>query len=839
MMTNQTELGLPFEGLRVLDFGQYVAGPVAAMMFADQGAEVIRIDFKDGNQWDSEITEAINRRKKSIALDLKNSDDLEIAKKLIMTADVLIENFRPKVMDRLGLSYEVAKGLNDRLVYVSIPGFSSKDEKLADVKAWEEIIAAASGQFTDMGLNRVLMGVNPSFTPLPLASAYASALAAMSAVAALCAREKHGLGDHIEVPIATASIEGLAYNSMYIENFPARYDSPREIEIRRRKEAGFPMNMEYDDLQGFLDPFFRFYECKDGRRVYITATCQVNHSHRTLKLLGLYDEAIAAGIPQLDDWYASTKEWPEGVDCALGLYPLSKKWCDWLSERMKAKFMEKTSKEWEDIFGAGNVPLGRTMTTQEWLHSEHPLKSRLILETEHPKLGKFRGIGPVAWTDSSAKRCATPALAPEVDGNREEILLSIKDAQPVQSGKEHPHAPWLEGIKILDLTNVIAGPSVAGTLVRFAPEVIKLDPVKPTYDPWNTVGFGMFAGQSKRSILADLKTPGGQDLLNKMIKWADIIVFNGPERQFKDLGIDWDHVKELNPKTVVVKIDAWGGPEEGPRSRYTGYDDIVQASTGVMARFGGGLDTPEEHAHMGTIDVLGGHTACFSAMVGLYQRLRTGKGQFVYGSLAAAGQLIQVPFMYDYDGRPPFNEPSGPKAKGWNAVRRCYQAQDGWFFISVQKFEIDQLEALPELKGVKDLNEKERFAFLSAAFEKDTMANWIARLSAIDVGAIAIGSLEGLRERFTRDQDGIAYHEGDTYQFIAYNDHPAGRKVVITAQCAIRPDEAEIVAPRPMEKYGHSTVAIMQDFGYPDEEISKLIEEKNIGVTWGKDYLPD
>jgi crotonobetainyl-CoA:carnitine CoA-transferase CaiB-like acyl-CoA transferase len=88
---------LPLQNIKVLDFGQYVAGPATAGMLADQGAEVIRIDPPGGPRWDSPAMDTLNRRKKSIILDLKNSQDLKIAQQLIASADVLIENFRPGV----------------------------------------------------------------------------------------------------------------------------------------------------------------------------------------------------------------------------------------------------------------------------------------------------------------------------------------------------------------------------------------------------------------------------------------------------------------------------------------------------------------------------------------------------------------------------------------------------------------------------------------------------------------------------------------------------------------------------------------------------------------------
>ncbi|PAB59742.1 CoA transferase [Anaeromicrobium sediminis] len=829
----------PFEGLRVLDFGQYVAGPTAAMMLGDQGAEVIRIDYKTGNKWDNPIIDALNRRKKSIALNLKDESDLEIAKKLIMTADVLIENFGLGVMERLGLSYEETKKLNDKLIYVSIPGFSSKDEEFINLKAWEEVIAAVSGQFTDMGLNRVLMGINPSFTSLTLSSAYASVFAAMAASGALFAREAHEIGDYIEVPIATALTEGLAYNSMLVENYPDRYCSPRELEINKRRAEGRPMDMEFDDLQEFLDPFYRSYFCKDGRPVYLVCASQITHSHTALKLLSLYDEAMEAGFPELGDWYLPTNEWPKGVDCALGLYPLSRKWAEWIAPKMKEKFSEKTSLEWEKIFGEAGCPLGAHRTTKEWINSEHAIKSGLIHEVNHPERGLVRQIGPIGWVDSSKELCGTGELPPKLDGNRDEILKSLEDVKPIQSNKNHPKEGWLEGLNVLDMTNVIAGPMVAGTLVRFGAEVIKLDAVKPTFDPWNTIAIGILTQQSKKSMLTNVKTEKGQEILDKLIKRADVITYNGRDEQFEKLGIDFETVKRINPKTILVKVDAYSGPMEGPKTHYPGYDDLLQASTGVMSRFGGGMDTPEEHAHMGTIDVLCGHCAAFATMVALYKLRKTGVAEMAHASLASAGQLIQVPFMYDYEGREPFNEPSGREVKGWNSLIRCYEAEDKWFFLRCGEDKIHELEKIEEIKGVKRMNEEERIEFLSNIFKSQRVDYWVGKLSEVGIGAGRLGSLTELRRDYSFDENGIAYYEEPTYQFVKYNNHPCGSRVYLSAPCAVRPKEATINPMVPSQKYGQSTVEILKRLGYIEKEIDEMVEDKVIGLKWSEDYLPE
>lgn len=104
-------------GIKVLDFGQFVAGPLTGMLLADQGADVVKVDPPGGPSWDTPANATWNRGKRSIALDLKDTADLERAQALIASADVLLENFRPGVMDRLGLGAKAATTANPRLVY--------------------------------------------------------------------------------------------------------------------------------------------------------------------------------------------------------------------------------------------------------------------------------------------------------------------------------------------------------------------------------------------------------------------------------------------------------------------------------------------------------------------------------------------------------------------------------------------------------------------------------------------------------------------------------------------------------------------------------------------------
>ena len=826
----------PLTGVRVIDFGQYIAGPAAAMILADFGAEVIRIDPPDGPCWQTPAARMLNRGKQSITLDLKQDDDLAIAKSLIASADVVIENFRPGVMQRFGLDAENVRADHPHIVYLSLPGFASTDQQLASVPAWEAIVASVCGQCTDMGLNRILMGINPSFSPLPLASAYASVLGAMSVLLALFKRESSGRGDSIEVPLASALMEGLAYNSQYIEGYPERYKGHREKEIERRRRENLPMDMEYSTLQEYLDPFYRNYRCKDGRYFYVVSASHKDHPVRILKKMGLWDELVEQGLPHFSA-YLDTAEWPDGADCTLSNYPLSRRWSNIISTKLKDVFLTKTAYEWEQIFAEISAPGAAQRTSKEWLNSEHAQKSGLVLKVRDQIHGEMLQLGNVAWLKSD-RQAMIKNSAPLADQQRQQILADVGPKNPDRAPVDQAQG-WLEGVKVLDLTNVIAGPTIASTLSRFGAEVTLLGPVEPSMDPWNTVIFGMHANKGKRSLLMDLKVPEARPILDKLVAQVDVITINAVDRQLESLGLDYDRLKSINPKIILCQLDCYGGPEYGPRSDTPGYDDLAQASTGVMLRFGGGMKTPEEHAHFGTIDVLAGFCAAVAIGAALYQREQTGQGDISRSSLCGAGNLIQVPFMYDFEGRDEFNEPSGRAVKGYNALYRAYQAADGWFFLAAKQSQQTDLVEIAQLSLMSDLSLPQLEQQLETIFCTKPVSCWIEQLLARDIGAQPLGQMHNVRETFIHqlDSDEIDLNE-KTFSFIRNPNHLSGHSVDLVAPNSIRPTESTITIPCEAPKYGEQSKEILIELGLSEGEVEQLIASGIVATSWSKNYLP-
>ncbi len=208
-MTSTATPDAPMSGLRVVDFSTLVAGPWATRLMADCGAEVIKVEtvgegdllryappIVDGM---SRVFAQFNRGKKSIVLDLKSADDVAAARRLIDQADVVMENFRPGVMDRFGLGFADAARRNPRLVYCSVSGFG-QDGPLAGEAAYAPVVHAMTG-FDMAVLAGQDDGAAPRAASVMIADVVAGAYAFGAVQTALLRRERFGVGGFVDVTL--------------------------------------------------------------------------------------------------------------------------------------------------------------------------------------------------------------------------------------------------------------------------------------------------------------------------------------------------------------------------------------------------------------------------------------------------------------------------------------------------------------------------------------------------------------------------------------------------------------------------------------------------------------
>lgn len=657
------------KGLRVIDFGQYIAGPMASMILADYGADVIHVDPPGGPRWNAyEANAVLMRGKRNIVLDLNDPDDLATAYRLIETADVVIENFRPGVMSRFGLGKENFYASNPALIYCSIPGFSERDAR-AGLRGWEGIIAAEAGLYTGMR-------AQTRFNALTLASVFAAAQAAHSIIAALIVREKSGKGQSIEVPLYDASFEVQGINGT----------APR-APMPSTPGDGKRVVRDYELVQ-----YLAKYPTKDGRYIQITPP------PRGVKNL------VDAFIPE--EW-ATHKELTPEEDQELRKLVASKTALEW----------EKTAQE---DYQAGVVA---AQTAEEWIQDASAIDSRSVIPVMDPLLGATMQPGvPSLMLGSGDCAGSSPRHLPDAD--REEILKELADrtAPQLKLGTDGI-APPLAGIRVLDFCQVLAGPICGRILAEYGAEVIKINNPRTFENPIAMVGHEA-VNNGKLTTFLDMKSEEGKAVLDKLIRESDVFHCNFSQGVYERLGITEEQLREKNPGIILsqLNVHSLGGWREWER----GHEDLGEAVAGITCRYGGGIKP--ETVPLLVCDNLTGQYAAIGVLLAVYHRLRTGEGQRVQACLSRTATLAQVPYMIGYEGKV-WDEPAGPNATGWNMYDRIYTTSDGMVFLA--NADAEKLKSSHLFDGI-DFSADDAEKKMENVFLSNTSEGLIEALTPVD-----------------------------------------------------------------------------------------------------------
>ncbi|MGH2588178.1 MAG: CaiB/BaiF CoA transferase family protein [Dehalococcoidia bacterium] len=736
------------EGVRVIDFGQYVAGPLAAMLLADQGADVIRVDPPGGPRFNTPANAVWNRGKRSIILDLAREEDRATGRRLIESADVVVENFRTGVMDRLGLGAEALCAADSRLIYLSLPGFAGDDPR-AGLPAWEGVVEAAAGRYQRPG------GGEPVFSAIPVSSGYAAFLGAASVGMALNARERDGLGQRIEVPLYDATFTLIGYQGQRIHNA-----SPNA--------GALPA------LQGSRGVWFGEHLCKDGRYIFF---------HLGNK--NALDLITAAGA---GDWWQNEE----------------------IKEQVDALFKSKTSQEWEELAAAAGTELAICRTSAEWLQEPHARKSKMVVELQDQTYGTMLQPGIQARLSATPGSIRGPAPTPDAD--RDSILQELDSSRPsphtVDTAAEIRTA--LQGVKVLDLCIVLAGPTCGRTLAEFGADVIKIDgPPRPSVlqrgrpDPTAPNGFNIEVNRGKRSIILDLTTPEGREVFWKLAEDADVIVENYRKGVIDRLGVGYQEARRRRPDIVYASLNAYG--YEGPWAGRPGHEQLAQSATGMSVRFGGG--GPPRLQVSGALNDFGtGLMGAYAVALALLHRQRTGQGQFVNTALAYTACTLQSLSMHDYEGKV-WDEPKGQDAKGLGPLQRLYRAADGWFFLGARNSERATIAGVEGLTGAASLKSTALEAFLEERFADAPVATWVERLTAAGVGAHAL----------TTTREIMADPWAQAHGLSLTREH-AGLGLIDTIGPAPRLSRTPVTPGCPAPLYGADTMAILAEHGLATDQ---------------------
>jgi crotonobetainyl-CoA:carnitine CoA-transferase CaiB-like acyl-CoA transferase len=742
------------DGVRVIDFGQYIAGPLAGMLLADQGADVVRIEPPGGPMWDTPANATWNRGKRSITLNLKRPDELAVARQLIESADVVIENFRPGVMERLGLGPQAALRLHPRLIYCSLPGFASDDPR-SQVRAFEGVVAAATATYRPPHpeVDR------PVYTAIPISSNYAAFQAVVSIVMALYARERDGLGQWIEVPLFDSTFPSIGARAMRVHDPAHVVPSPRGI-----WGGGF--------------------ECADRRWVQFGGSGNQNFRQFV----------EAAGITAWDH---------EGLTDIERIMRDPELFAEHL-RRARELFTTRPAQAWEDLVAKAGSECAVCRTSAEWFEHPHARASQMVIEVDDPQYGKM--LQPGINVRLSRTPGAVRRPAPNPDQHRAEILAEL-EARPPQAPPPALAATMraaLEGVRVLDLCIILAGPTLGRTLAEFGADVIKID--NPTRG--GSVASHNDVNRGKRSILLDLKSEVGRDVFWQLLADADVVAQNYRAGKLEKLGLSYEHVRQRKPDIIYASLNAFG--HLGPWAERPGHEQFAQAATGMQCRFGG--DGPPAVQPNPINDYGTGFMGAYAVALALLHRQRTGEGQHVDTALAYTAMIHQSPFMQAFAGKR-WDEPSGQDRLGSGPLHRAYRASDGWLFIGARQADLPRLAAVHGMAGIASLGGEALEQALAEHFAGDTVANWVACLTRAGIGA----------HRYLADLDELMHDPYVTAHELSLTREHDEIGLVTTCGPAPRLSRTPIRAGHQAPKPGSDAPEILTEIGLADR-IEALIE---------------
>ena len=378
---NQMTSARALEGLSVLDVTQVMAGPFCAMLLADLGADVIKVEPPAGDSTrempgavgtDSPSFNAVNRGKRSIVLNLKSGDGRDAFLRLARTADILIENYRPGVMDALGLGYGTLSALNPRLVFASISGYGQTGP--ARAKGGFDLIAqGVSGIMSITGEP----GGAPVKAGVPLTDLSAGLFALVGILAAVEHRHRTGAGQQVDTSLVDA---GVALSVWEATEYFSGIGVPAALGSAHR------MNAPYQAIR-----------CADG---YIT--------------LGAANERLFRRLSEV----LGHPEWvhrPEFADNASRVANRER-----LAERIEDITAEQPRTHWLALLEANDIPCGPINNYAQVFADPQVIAREMVVDTEHPALGRLKTLG------SPIKMSATPAdvsrRAPQLGEHTDEVL---------------------------------------------------------------------------------------------------------------------------------------------------------------------------------------------------------------------------------------------------------------------------------------------------------------------------------------------------------------------------------------------------------------------------------
>ena len=761
------------DGITVIDLTRGRPGALAGMFLCDNGARVIRLELPgDENNRTEPIYMVWDRGKESVSLDISSKS--EDFRKLASTADVLIEDFAPSSSYQKAVDYNELRRINPRLVHCSITAYG-KQGPMRDEPGDEHLVMARMGILSSQPGFRA----GPVHVVHPVVNLGTAVLAAQGITAALYAREKTGHGRKVDTSVMAGAM-------MF---------APKVIG-ERLEQRPFQLTTAGGG------PFYSVFECADGNWI------QIGCIHG-----GFVDiAATVMGIAELlaNPRYGDGRR-PESEEARAELFDI-----------VANVLRTKPCAEWERIFEDADVPYARASTTNDSMENPQVIANDMLLQLRDPVFGEVTQMGnPIKFTRTPGE---IRRPRPMRGQHTESVLAEIADVElpEPRDAELRDDAPPLDGVRVMEMTNVIAGPAAGKCLGDLGADIIKFEP--PYGDISRPAGmqYFLYLNSNKRSVSANTKTAEGQEIAQRIAADADIMLANMRPGATDRMGLSAGELKRLNPGLIEAHTTAFGWA--GPYAHRPGVDPLAQAWMGLQFAQGGRGNPPVFLAQLAPTDFSSGGMVALGAIMALFARERTGVAQKVDCNLLNAGATLREDDFLRYEGKtsPPIAD-SGQY--GLNALHRLFETEQGWLYLIADSQH--EWKSLCSAIEHSELTDDDRFAsstaraqndealweLLTEVFAQGTAKEWIHRLRK-----------EGVRCADVTEQYNVGYFEDDhvlASGMIAEHEHATYGKMHYCANGIVF-GETRPIKGRQTPLLGEHNHEKLVSLGYSSHEIDEL-----------------
>lgn len=800
----------PLHGIRVVELTNNQTIAQVGQMLADYGAEVVMIEPPGGALIREDFSFPIwARGKRSIVLDLKDPADRHSAMALLMESDVLLDAFRPGVMDRLGLDSTTLEGVNPRLIHAHIDAWGQKS-KYANAPGYEGLVQARLGHFNTLKIHRP----GPAFISTSFASLATTLMTVQGVLAAMCERESSGRGQQIHTSMAHA-MAGLDISGQMTYTLTKRFPDAFQ--------TAPPYDKNFNPSHGFYAK--TLLACtKDGYFLQFSQL-QPRLFDAFLNELGLSwmrEDPLWLGLPEFD----SAEKNGEFLEIVLGAA------------------QQKTLAEWQQVF-ARNPDVFAEVFRQgsELLHHPQILHDGSVIEVIDPSIGPTRQIGPNVQFDKTP--CTVSKGAPLLDEDHDWLLEHLRgeDARATTARQASTGRP-LEGLTVLEFGVYYAGPFGPTWLTDLGARVIKVEPLDG--DPVRRFGGFPEAGaakvlQGKESIALDLATPEGHAIVMQLAEQADLVMCSFRAGVAERLGISAADLQQVNPD--LMYLNAVGFGIDGPYARFPAFAMTISAGSGMALRNFGVTQPRASYAAMDAHalkretlllssattagstnpDGISGMTAGVALLLAAFAQRRGFGGQSVYCSMSVSTAPLLSDTLLEGEAIGQPNEVDS-KVYGFSPLYQLYESSDGWIFLAAHTRR-DFSRLATALASYADLSNFVLPKFgrdhdssahlantLAQVFSQKTATEWEEELLTADIGCIAVP--DSLLERE------IFGDFGESSDFVTRADSPIfGFQDRILPIVRFSRSETQALGGCML---GQHTIAILRELGRTEEDINSL-----------------